>query len=124
MCGRAAGDDSVRQPIVPCPGLRDEGKKFGVEYFVDAGHGVDNVFIDVHYAKDFCACPVESWRSTIPITVQSEWWRTGSFQRNLGHVWKPYQILKNTISWIRSDLKGDDSRDAHLHIELMQVHRS
>src|ERR1044071_8564274 len=32
------------------PRLRDEGRKFGL-IFVDAGHRVDDVFIDVHYAK-------------------------------------------------------------------------
>lgn len=32
------------------PRLRDEGRKFGL-IFVDAGHRVDDVFIDVHYAE-------------------------------------------------------------------------
>src|SRR5206468_3912902 len=29
---------------------------------------------------------------------------------NLGYLWKPYQILGNTISWQRSEIAGDDSR--------------
>jgi hypothetical protein len=41
------------------PRLRDEGRKFGL-IFVDAGHRVDDVFIDVHYAKGLC---VPGWDS-------------------------------------------------------------
>ena len=29
---------------------------------------------------------------------------------NLGHIWKPYQILGNAISWKRTEIEGDDSR--------------
>ena len=28
----------------------------------------------------------------------------------VGHIWKPYQILGNTISWKRTEIEGDDSR--------------
>ena len=89
------------------PRLRDEGKKFGL-IFVDAGHRVDDVFIDVHYAKDLCVPGgILALDDTYygAIRVVANW-----VISNLGHVWKPYQILKNTISWIRSDLKGDDSK--------------
>ena len=87
--------------------MRDEGKKFGF-IFVDAGHRVDDVFIDVHYAKDLCVpggimALDDTYYGAIRVVVN---WVIS----NLGHIWKPYQILRNTISWIRSDLKGDDSK--------------
>ena len=69
---------------------------------------MDDVFIDVHYAKDLCVPGgILALDDTYygAIRVVANW-----VISNLGHVWKPYQILKNTISWIRSDLKGDDSK--------------
>jgi predicted O-methyltransferase YrrM len=88
------------------PKLRDEGRKFGL-IFVDAGHRVDDVFIDVHYAKDLCVpggilALDDTYYGAIRVVVN--WIIT-----NLAHIWKPYQILKNTISWKRSEIEGDDS---------------
>lgn len=89
------------------PRLRDEGRKFGL-IFVDAGHRVDDVFIDVHYAKDLCVPGgILALDDTYygAIRTVANW-----VISNLGHVWKPYQILGNTISWKRTALEGDDSR--------------
>jgi predicted O-methyltransferase YrrM len=89
------------------PRLRGEGRKFGL-IFVDAGHRVDDVFIDVHYAKELCVpggilALDDTYYGAIRIVAT---WVISS----LGHVWKPYQILGNTISWKRTEIEGDDSR--------------
>jgi predicted O-methyltransferase YrrM len=89
------------------PRLRGEGRKFGL-IFVDAGHRVDDVFIDVHYAKELCVpggilALDDTYYGAIRIVAN---WVIS----NLGHVWKPYQILGNTISWKRTEIEGDDSR--------------
>jgi predicted O-methyltransferase YrrM len=89
------------------PRLRDEGKKFGL-IFVDAGHRVDDVFVDVHYAKDLCAPDgILALDDTYygAIRTVANW-----VISNLGHIWKPYQILQNTISWTRTEIAGDDSK--------------
>jgi predicted O-methyltransferase YrrM len=89
------------------PRLRDEGRKFGL-IFVDAGHRVDDVFIDVHYAKDLCVPGgILALDDTYygAIRTVANW-----VISNLGHVWKPYQILRNTISWKRTEIEGDDSK--------------
>lgn len=89
------------------PRLRDEGRKFGL-IFVDAGHRVDDVFIDVHYAKDLCVTGgILALDDTYygAIRTVANW-----VISNLGHIWKPYQILGNTISWKRTEIEGDDSR--------------
>jgi hypothetical protein len=89
------------------PRLRDEGRKFGL-IFVDAGHRVDDVFIDVHYAKDLCVTGgILALDDTYygAIRTVANW-----VISNLGHTWKPYQILGNTISWKRTEIEGDDSR--------------
>jgi predicted O-methyltransferase YrrM len=89
------------------PRLRDEGRTFGL-IFVDAGHRVDDVFIDVHYAKDLCVPGgILALDDTYygAIRAVANW-----VISNLGHIWKPYQILRNTISWKRTEIKGDDSR--------------
>ena len=89
------------------PGLRDEGRKFGL-IFVDAGHRLDDVFIDVHYARDLCVPGgILALDDTYygAIRAVANW-----VISNLGHIWKPYQILGNTISWRRSEIVGDDSR--------------
>lgn len=89
------------------PRLRDEGRKFGL-IFVDAGHRVDDVFIDVHYAKDLCRSGgILALDDTYygAIRVVANW-----VISNLGHIWESYQILGNTISWKRTELTGDDSR--------------
>jgi predicted O-methyltransferase YrrM len=88
------------------PRLCDEGRKFGL-VFVDAGHRVDDVFIDVHYAKDLCVPGgILALDDTYygGIRTAANW-----VVSNLGHVWKPYQILRNTISWRRTEIEGDDS---------------
>lgn len=106
MCGQppaiieAATDSAL-------PRLRDEGRKFGL-IFVDAGHRLDDVFIDVHYAKELCVPGgILALDDTYygAIRTVANW-----VISNLGHVWKPYQILGNTISWKRTEIKGDDSR--------------
>jgi predicted O-methyltransferase YrrM len=89
------------------PALRDQGRKFGL-IFVDAGHRVDDVFVDVHYAKDLCLPGgILALDDTYygAIRVVANWVIT-----NLGHIWQPYQILGNTISWKRTTVAGDDSR--------------
>jgi len=105
MCGQApiiieASTDSA------LPRLRDQGKKFGL-IFVDAGHRVDDVFIDVHYAKDLCVpdgiLALDDTHYGAIRTVAN--WVIS----NLGHIWKPYQVLANTISWKRTEVQGDDS---------------
>ena len=88
------------------PRLRDEGRKFGL-IFVDAGHRVDDVFLDVHYAKDLCRPGgILALDDTYygAIRVVTNW-----VISNLNHIWKPYQILGNTVSWRRSEIEGDDS---------------
>ena len=106
MCGQlptiieAATDSAL-------PRLRDAGRKFGL-IFVDAGHRVDDVFIDVHYAKDLCMPGgILALDDTYygAIRTVANW-----VISNLGHVWKPYQILGNTISWQRTGIEGDVSR--------------
>jgi predicted O-methyltransferase YrrM len=88
------------------PRLRDEGRKFGL-IFVDAGHRVDDVFIDVHYARDLCVpggilALDDTWHGAI--RVVANW-----IISNLGHIWTPFQFLHNTISWKRSSIEGDDA---------------
>jgi hypothetical protein len=88
------------------PKLCDEGRRFGL-IFVDAGHRMDDVFIDVHYAKDLCVPGgVLALDDTYygAIRTVANW-----IMSNLGHVWKPYQILGNTISWTRTEIVGDDA---------------
>jgi predicted O-methyltransferase YrrM len=92
------------------PRLRDEGRKFGV-IFVDAGHRLDDVFIDVHYAKDLCAPGgVLALDDTYygAIRAVANW-----VNSNLAHIWKPFHVLRNTISWRRTDFAGDDSKLKH-----------
>ena len=94
------------------PLLRAEGRTFGL-IFVDAGHRVDDVFIDVHYAKDLCVPGgILALDDTYygAIRTVANWIIT-----NLGHLWKPYQILGNTISWRRTEAKGDDSGAGIVH---------
>jgi hypothetical protein len=94
------------------PRLREEGRKFGL-IFVDAGHRVDDVFIDVHYAKDLCVPGgILALDDTYygAIRVVANW-----VMSNLGHLWKPYQILGNTISWKRTEIVGDDSGLGLIH---------
>ena len=106
MCGQPpiiieASTDSA------LPRLRDQGRKFGL-IFVDAGHRVDDVFIDVHYAKDLCVPGgILALDDTYygAIRTVANW-----VISNLGHIWSPYQILGNTISWKRTEVEGDDSR--------------
>lgn len=105
MCGQPptiveASTDSA------LPRMRDEGRKFGL-IFVDAGHRLDDVFIDVHYAKDLCVPGgILALDDTYygAIRIVADW-----IISNLGHVWRPYQILRNTISWKRTEIQGDDS---------------
>lgn len=94
------------------PRLRDEGRKFGL-IFVDAGHRLDDVFIDVHYSKDLCvANGILALDDTYygAIRAVANW-----VISNLGHIWKPYQILGNTISWRRSEMKTNDSGQGLTH---------
>jgi len=73
------------------PRLRDEGRKFGL-IFVDAGHRVDDVFIDVHYAKDLCVPGgILELDDTYygAIRTVANW-----VISNLGHVWKPSDSRK------------------------------
>jgi len=88
------------------PGLCDEGRRFGL-IFIDAGHRVDDVFIDVHYAKDLCVSGgVLALDDTYygAIRTVANW-----VMSNLGHIWRPYQILENTIAWRRTEIAQDDS---------------
>ena len=74
--------------------------------FVDAGHRVDDVFIDVHYAKDLCVPNgVLALDDTYygAIRTVANW-----VVSNLGHIWKPYEVVGNTISWRRTELAADD----------------
>jgi hypothetical protein len=94
------------------PKLCDEGRRFGL-IFVDAGHRVDDVFVDVHYAKDLCApggvlALDDTYHGAIRTVAN---WITS----NLGHIWKPYQILRNTMSWTRTEIVGDDSQTGLTH---------
>jgi predicted O-methyltransferase YrrM len=106
MCGQAPA--MITAPTDRAlPRLRDEGRKFGL-IFVDAGHRVDDVFIDVHYAKDLCVPDgILALDDTYyaAIRVVANWVMT-----NLRHLWKPYQVLGNTISWQRTEIEGEDSR--------------
>jgi predicted O-methyltransferase YrrM len=88
------------------PKLCDEGRRFGL-IFVDAGHRLDDVFIDVHYAKELCVADgILALDDTYygAIRTVANW-----IVANLGHIWAPYQILENTISWKRTEIAGDDS---------------
>jgi hypothetical protein len=97
------------------PKFCDEGRRFGL-IFIDAGHRVDDVFIDVHYAKDLCVPNgVLALDDTYygAIRTVANW-----VISNLGHIWKPYEVLGNTISWRRTEVAGDDDEMAGL------VHRT
>jgi predicted O-methyltransferase YrrM len=88
------------------PKLCDEGRRFGL-IFVDAGHRMDDVFLDVHYAKDLCVPGgILALDDTYygAIRTVANW-----IMSNLGHIWRPHQILRNTISWTRTELLGDDA---------------
>ncbi len=106
MCGESptiieAATDSA------LPRLRDEGRKFGL-IFVDAGHRLDDVFIDFYYARELCVPGgILALDDTYygAIRTVANW-----VVSNLGHIWQPYQILGNTISWKRAGIEGDDSR--------------
>jgi hypothetical protein len=94
------------------PKLCDEGRRFGL-IFVDAGHRADDVFIDVHYAKDLCVPGgILALDDTYygAIRTVANW-----VMSNLGHVWKPYQILGNTISWTRTEIVGNDAGSGLSH---------
>jgi predicted O-methyltransferase YrrM len=94
------------------PMLLQEGREYGL-IFVDAGHRVDDVFIDVHYAKDLC---VPSGILALDDTYYGAIRTVANWViSNLGHVWKPYQILENTISWKRTEMRGDDSKSRLAH---------
>jgi hypothetical protein len=68
---------------------------------------VDDVFINVHYAKDLC---VPSGILALDDTYYGAIRTVANWViSNLGHIWKPYQILGNTISWRRTEIEGDDS---------------
>lgn len=85
--------------------LRDEGREFGL-IFVDAGHRFDDVFVDVHHSKYLCVPGgVLALDDTYygPIRTVANW-----IISNLGHIWEPYQILENTISWKRTAAPVDD----------------
>lgn len=89
------------------PRLLDEEREFGL-IFVDAGHRVDDVFIDVHYAASLCASGgVLALDDTYyaAIRVVTDWVNT-----NMAHIWEPLHILENTVSWRRTDFMGDDSK--------------
>ena len=106
MCGQPA-DIIEASTDSALPRLRDERRKFGL-IFVDAGHRVDDVFIDVHYARDLC---VPSGILALDDTYYSAIRTVANWIiSNMGHIWKPYQILANTISWKRTELQGDDSK--------------
>ena len=88
------------------PRLLDDGQQFGV-IFVDAGHRVDDVFVDVHYARELCVpggvlALDDIYYAAIRVVV--DWVNT-----NLAHIWQPFEILDNTVSWKRSPFTGDDS---------------
>lgn len=88
------------------PRLCDEGRRFGL-IFIDAGHRVDDVFIDVHYAKDLCVPGgVLALDDTYygAIRTVANW-----VMSNLGHIWEPHQILGNTIAWRRTEIPRDDA---------------
>jgi predicted O-methyltransferase YrrM len=78
MCGQPpaiieASTDSA------LPRLRDEGRKFGL-IFVDAGHRLDDVFIDVHYVKELCVPGGILALDDAYYGARSELWQTGSFR--------------------------------------------
>ena len=84
------------------PRLRDEGRKFGL-IFVDAGHRVDDVFIDVHYARDLCVPGgILALDDTYygAIRVVANW-----VISNLGQSGGCAIDLRNTISWKRSSIE-------------------
>jgi predicted O-methyltransferase YrrM len=88
------------------PRLCDEGRRFGL-IFIDAGHRLDDVFVDVHYANDLCVPNgVLALDDTYYGAIRSvaNWVMT-----NLGHIWKPYEVVGNTISWRRTDVGADDA---------------
>ena len=87
------------------PRLLDDGRKFGL-IFVDAGHRFDDVFIDVHYAKSLCVPGgILALDDTYYGAIKSA---ANWIISNLGHIWQPYQILENTISWKRTAAEADD----------------
>jgi predicted O-methyltransferase YrrM len=94
------------------PKLCDEERRFGL-IFIDAGHRVDDVFVDVHYAKDLCVPNgVLALDDTYygAIRTVANW-----VMSNLGHIWKPYEVLGNTISWRRTEMAGDDAETGLVH---------
>lgn len=94
------------------PKLQDEEKSFGL-IFVDAGHRFDDVFIDIHYATRLC---VPDGILTLDDTYYgaikcvANWINT-----NLQHIWEPYQILENTMSWKQTKTDVNDSTQRIIH---------
>jgi len=94
------------------PRLHDEGKRFGL-IFIDAGHRFDDVFIDTYYSTRLCAPGgIMAIDDTYygAIRCVANW-----INSNLDHLWVPYQILDNTISWRRTDADADDSMQGIKH---------
>lgn len=94
------------------PRLLDDERSFGL-IFVDAGHRFDDVFIDVHYAARLCVpggilALDDTYYAAIRIVAN--WVLT-----NLAHIWRPYNILENTISWKRTEADLEDSAQGLAH---------
>ena len=94
------------------PKLLEEGKQFGL-IFVDAGHRFDDVFIDVHYSARLCVHGgILALDDTYCGAVRSvvDW-----VNSNLNHIWEPFQVLENTISWRRTAVDVDDWNVGIIH---------
>jgi predicted O-methyltransferase YrrM len=88
------------------PKLLEEGRKFGL-IFIDAGHRFDDVFVELHYAKDLCVPGgILALDDTYygAIRTVANW-----IVSNMSHIWEPHDVLYNTISWKRTDIKSDDA---------------
>lgn len=111
MCGEPPTILTARTDSA-LPRLCDAGQRFGL-IFVDAGHRVDDVFIDIHYATRLCVpggilALDDTYYGAIRTVVN---WVTS----NLGHLWAPYQMLRNTISWTRTEADANDSASGLAH---------
>lgn len=81
--------------------------------FVDGGHRFDDVFIDCHYAARL----VEAGGLLVlddthfgAIRSVANWLNT-----NMSHIWDPFEIIENTVSWKRTEKNDQDSGAEHRH---------
>jgi predicted O-methyltransferase YrrM len=87
-----------------------EGRSFDI-IFVDGGHRFDDVLLDVHFASRLLSAGgLLALDDTHFGAIRSvaNWLNT-----NMSHIWEPFEIAVNTVSWKRTAVDDRDSREAH-----------